>query len=421
MPDLIRRRTLTRSATGIKTLLVLAGLLALPQATLAQDASGALEEIVVTANKREQNLQDVSTAITAFSAEDIDRGGIIDITRLESFVPGLRIGASGSEVRPALRGARTNEVGVAGPGIAEQTVGIFLDGIYVPTTTAGLGAYLDVERIEVLRGPQGTLYGRNTFAGSINVITNQPEMGEFSGSVKGLVGDYDRVNVEAVLNIPLLGDRLATRLVVASDKHDGLIANNFLPGASDDLREKNLLYVRSTTRWDISEDFSATLRFDYSDKDQNSEAIWGYQQIFGYQITPDPDNAGQFLPNATVTPGHIYQPNGPVVNADGDTRPVRNDQGPYDVFRNAVSFDEQEVLSTTIVLDWATDFADVKLTANYYELDGGQFYDNDYSDGGPDFVGGFGRLDDQKSTSIDLQLTSPGGGGAVLGRWAVLV
>ena len=293
--------------------------LLLPQVALSQPADGALEEIVVTANKREQNLQDVSSAITALSSEDIARTGIIDITRLESFVPGLRIGASGGEVRPALRGARTNEVGVAGTGIAEQTVGIFLDGIYMPTTTAGLGAYLDVERIEVLRGPQGTLYGRNTFAGSINVITKQPEVDAFSGQLKGLFGDYDRTNVEAILNIPL-GDNLATRLVVSSDRHDGVIQNHYLPGTSDDLREKNLLYVRSTTNWALSEDFSATLRIDYSDKDGNSEAIWGYQQIFGFELEKDlsgaldPANptdaevaAAPFLPDARVTSGHIYQ------------------------------------------------------------------------------------------------------------------
>ena len=155
-------------------------------------AMAQVDEVIVTAEKRAENIQDVSAAVTALDSDAIAAAGIQDITRLENVVPGLRIGSSGGEVRPAMRGARTNEVGVAGTGIAEQVVGIFLDGVYVPTTTAGMGTYLDVDRIEVLRGPQGTLYGRNTFAGSINVITKEPVIGEYSGDMKVTLGDYAR-------------------------------------------------------------------------------------------------------------------------------------------------------------------------------------------------------------------------------------
>ncbi|MEM7419581.1 MAG: TonB-dependent receptor plug domain-containing protein [Pseudomonadota bacterium] len=163
------------------------------QETPDSEAKAAgVERIEVTANRQSQDLQEVSSSVSALGADDILRNGIENISGLENVVPGLRIGSSGGEVRPAMRGARTNEVGVAGTGIAEQVVGIFQDGIYVPTTTGGLGAYVDIERIEVLRGPQGTLYGRNTFAGSINVISKQPELGYTSGSVKLTHGSYDR-------------------------------------------------------------------------------------------------------------------------------------------------------------------------------------------------------------------------------------
>ena len=109
-----------------------------------------IERIMVTANRHSQDLQEVSSSITALGADDIERAGILDITGLQQVVPGLKVGSSGGEARPAMRGARTNEVGVAGTGIAEQIVGIFQDGIYVPTTTAGMGAFVDIERIEVL-------------------------------------------------------------------------------------------------------------------------------------------------------------------------------------------------------------------------------------------------------------------------------
>ena len=364
----------------------------------SEQATG-LERIQVTANRRSQSLQEVSASISALDDSDIQRAGIVDITRLEQLVPGLRIGKSGGEVRPAMRGARTNEVGVAGTGIAEQIVGIFQDGIYVPSTTAGLGAYVDVARIEVLRGPQGTLYGRNTFAGSINVISNEPEFDEVTGSIKALHGSYNRAAYESILNLPI-SDDIATRMVIASDNHDGYIQNHHTPGPADDLREKSAFYARSTTKWQVNEDTSATLRLDYSNKDANSEAIWGYQQIFGYQISETSPGSGVFNPNPTVTPGHIYQP-GNVKN---------NDRGPYDVYRNAISRDKQETFSATLSLEWVMSFADAKWTTNYSKLSGEQFYDNDYSDGGIDFVGGFGRQDDQRAWSSELQLISNGEG-----------
>jgi iron complex outermembrane receptor protein len=357
--------------------------------------SNKVERITVTANRHSQDLQEVSSSITVLGADDVERAGIIDITGLQQVVPGLKVGSSGGEVRPAMRGARTNEVGVAGTGIAEQIVGIFQDGIYVPTTTAGMGAFVDMERIEVLRGPQGTLYGRNTFAGSINVITNRPIMDSIEGNVKVTTGAYNRSAYEGVLNLPL-ADGLATRLVFASDRHDGYISNHVIPGPSDDLREKNQFYIRSVTRYEPSDDFNATMRFDYSKKDANSEAIWGYQQIAGYSLTETVPGSGVFNPNATVTKGHIYQP--------GDTQ--RDDIGPYDVYRNAMSWDKQEAFSATSVLEWYTDGVDIKWTSNYSQLSGKQFYDNDYSDGGLDFVGGFGRQDDQKTLSSELQFSS---------------
>ncbi|NQZ09139.1 MAG: TonB-dependent receptor [Algicola sp.] len=377
--------------------LLICALLFNPPVALCQDISDAnlLETITVTANRIEQNLQEVSSAISVFDQDSIEKSGIIDITGLEWGVPGLIIGQSGGEVRPAMRGARTNEVGVSGSGIAEQVVGIFLDGIYVPTTTAGLGVYVDIERIEVLRGPQGTLYGRNTFAGSINVITKQPEFDSITGSIKVLAGSYDQNSYEGIVNIPI-GDRVATRLVITTDKHEGYIRNHYLAGTADDLRQKNSSYLRWMTKWQPRDELTAALRVDYAKKEANSDAIWGYQQIAGYQLTETAQGTGIFNPMAAVIAGHIYQP------AD-----VENDDiSPYDVFRNALSINQQENLSATLIIQWLTDFVDYKWTTNYFKLSGKQFYDNDYSDGGIDDVGGFGRQDDQSTWSTEIQTAS---------------
>ena len=285
----------------------------------ATSALAQIDEIIVTAEKRAENIQDVSAAVTALDSDAIAAAGIQDITRLENVVPGLRIGSSGGEVRPAMRGARTNEVGVAGTGIAEQVVGIFLDGVYVPTTTAGMGTYLDVERIEVLRGPQGTLYGRNTFAGTINVITNKPVIGEQTNSMKITLGDYARSDAQAVINIPL-SDSSALRVAASSEKRDGYVENINVSGTSDDLKEKDQMFVRATYLKEAG-DNEFLIRYEYSNKDSNSDAIWGYQQLAGYQA-------------GTAIQGHIYGAYTPTAPYTGES--------PYRVDRNGVSFDEQE-------------------------------------------------------------------------------
>jgi len=352
-----------------------------------------IETIIVTANKREQSIQKISASIIAISADEIQRNNIIDITGLEQVVVGLKIGRSGSEVRPAMRGARTNEVGVAGTGIAEQVVGIFQDGIYIPTTTAGLAAFVDIDRIEVLRGPQGTLYGRNTFAGSINVITNQPLMDEVEVKVSALKGAYNRNRLLGIFNLPLYDD-ISTRLVMLKDEHDGYINNHYLQGKSDDLREKHQIYLRSVTQFEPSDNLKTSIRVDYSNKDANSEAIWGYQQIAGYALNQMEN--GLLNPIATVNKGHIYQPD----NA------TKNDLGPYNVDRNAISFDKQDTFSITAMFQWTNSLANIKWHLNYNDLNANQFYDNDYSNGGVDKLGGFGRKDKQKIHSSELLISS---------------
>lgn len=350
-------------------------------------AMAQVDEIIVTAEKRAENIQDVSAAVTALSSDAIAAAGIQDITRLENVVPGLRIGSSGGEVRPALRGARTNEVGVAGTGIAEQVVGIFLDGIYVPTTTAGMGTYLDVDRIEVLRGPQGTLYGRNTFAGTINVVTNEPVIGEQSGSIKFTLGDYARADSQAILNIPL-GDDSALRIAASSEKRDGYIENTHVSGTSDDLKAKSQSFLRATYKREAGEN-EYLLRLEHSKKDANSDAIWGYQQLAGYQ-------------NGNPIQGHIYGAYTPAAPYRGET--------PYRVDRNAISFDRQETNALTLQAKLSGDAMDTKLTLNYSKLSGSQFYDNDYTPSGADIYGGFGRQDDHETTSAEVQFTSNGDG-----------
>ena len=349
-----------------------------PAAVVAQDEARQLEEVVVTASKRSASIQDVAISVTAFSAEDLKRGGIEDISRIEHMTPGLKMGQSGNEVRLAMRGTRTNNVGTE----AEQVIGIFEDGVYVPTTTQALGSYVDLARVEVLRGPQGTLYGRNTFGGTVNIHTQAPTLGETTGFVTGLYGDYDRTKLEGAINIPM-GDTFALRVAGMMDEHDGYIENKY-PG-SNDLRDKDTQYIRGTLLWAPSDSFDATLRVAYMDQESSGDAIWGYQQIGGYR-------------NGQYQKGHGYAP---------DNASDNFDDGPWEVRRDQSSNADVESTAYTLQVNWDVGFATVKFIGNTNEFDGEQNFDGDYSDGGdPDNSGFTGWRSSQDTWSTELQLVS---------------
>lgn len=352
--------------------------------------SSLMEEVLVTAEKRSESVQDVSASITALSSDMMARAGIDDVTRLEHVVPGMRMGQSGNEARIAIRGTRSNNVGTEG----EQTVGIFQDGVYVATSTQALGSYVDLERIEVLRGPQGTLYGRNTFGGAINVISKAPDFEATSGSVMTLFGDKNRRKMQGILNLPL-SETLAIRLVGMTDEHDGYVTNSFAPGVEDDLDNQDTTYIRMTAAWQPIDDFEVTLRYSESSKDTNSTAIWGYQQVGGYV-------------DGSYETGHVYQFSG-----------ATQDAGPWDVSRNESSAAMLDDESITLVLNYDMHFATAKLTVNQTDFDGVQFYDSDYSDAGSlsEQPGKFvGWNSSQEDSSMELQLTSNGAGAF---QWAL--
>ncbi len=341
-----------------------------------------LEEVIVTASKREATVQELSMSVTAVGMEALERAQITDISRLETMVPGLQVASSGNEVRLALRGTRQNNVGTEG----EQAVGIFEDGVYVPTSTQAMGSYLDINRIEVLRGPQGTLYGRNTFGGTINIITNDPQTDEFSGYVTALYGDYNRVKVEGVVNIPVT-DKFALRLAALSDNHDGYIINTWIPGTSDDLNDRDDTVVRLSAKWFATDNFTAKLKATFNDRKSNGNAIWGYQQIGGYID-------GEFFPG-----NHIpIEPE----------KTENSDQGPWRIARNQESMADIENNVYTLNLDWDfPDFATLRFIGNITEMDGIQNYDPDYSDGGDSLNSGFtGWISSQETWSTELQLVS---------------
>jgi iron complex outermembrane recepter protein len=191
-------------------------------ATAAQaqdDQTAQVEEIVVTARRTEENLQRTPVAVTATTGAALERAQINRVDQLQNIAPGLVIQpavAQPGSAAFALRGQSSPD-GLIG---VDQAVGVYVDGVYVARSSGALFNFVDVERVEVLRGPQGTLFGRNTTGGAINLITRKPT-GVFEGMVRGRIGNYDAWETTAVLNVPIMGDQLAFRGVFQHSEHDG--------------------------------------------------------------------------------------------------------------------------------------------------------------------------------------------------------
>jgi len=386
--------------------------------TTAQDAAKSGDdgrfggEIIVTATKRAENVQSIPAAVTALGEESLKSAGIVDPTRIGMAVPGVRIGFSGTEARVAIRGARTNNVGPQ----AQQVVGVFNDGAYVATVGQVMAAYLDVNRIEVLRGPQGTLYGRNTFAGAINIISNEPKFDRISGNAQVTYGDYNRIRGEAALNLPI-SDTFAIRISALGEKHDGYIINTFLDGPSDDLRNENVQIGRITAKWKPSSSFDATIRYTKYNRDINNDGPYGYTQIGCYQNLGDPSTATGLSATSVYRSGHCFRPGPDSAASTGPTGASKvTDVSPYNISRDGPSRGLAKGDDVNLQFNYDFGPATVSFIGAYNKYRSLSYYDPDYSDGyhygqyGQDSLNNFfaGYDNDQKSYSTELRVASNG-------------
>src|SRR5262245_44230810 len=203
------------SKHGMYKALLLAACAAVPTLAIAQDeppaapapaaeAEGSSMDIVVTAQRRSERLQEIPASISAFDSNALKASGVVDISNIAPRTPGFYAGGFGS-ARPQLyiRGIGTRQFD---PG-SESSVGVFVDESYLGLTGGVLGSLKDIERVEVLKGPQGTLYGRNTIAGAINVITKGPT-DELSAEAEAGFGNYNSYDLFAAVSGPIAGNVL---------------------------------------------------------------------------------------------------------------------------------------------------------------------------------------------------------------------
>jgi iron complex outermembrane recepter protein len=304
-------------------------------AGVAHAQTAPLEEVVVTAQKRAGNLQDTPIAISAVTGDAIEKLNIDDIGAIAAANPSLVYSEAGGEAQLYIRGIGSNIFNIG----ADQSVATHIDGVYTGRANMGLTQFLDIDRVEILRGPQGTLYGRNATGGAINIISRAPT-DEFEGYVSGLVGSFDRIDVRGAVSGPIT-ENLSGRLAVRRLKDDGY-TEDLDPQGGDKVDDNDLAALRGSLRWK-SDALTATLIAEHSEF-QN-----GNTSIFPIDNTGLAESLGA-KPNRDI----------------------------HKTYNNTPSFHEWETGGVTGILDWTlTDTTNLNLTVGYRDWDSDFLFNTD--------------------------------------------
>jgi outer membrane receptor protein involved in Fe transport len=264
------------------------------QATTAQDDQ-PVEEIIVTATRRETALQNVAVAVTAIGAQAIESAGVKDIRDLTQLAPSLQVPVSenSGSVTARIRGVGTQG---SNPGL-ESSVGVVIDGVFRARNSVAFGDLGEIRAIEVLRGPQGTLFGRNTSAGLINVTSKKPSF-EFGTSGDATFGNYGLGGLGLGITGPLIEDKLAGRLYVTARARDGYMnVNN--GNARTDSNDSNYYAIRGQLLYTPSETFDARLIVDQASRAEAccAAAVW----LKDVRVPSSTDILNKISPNALQT------------------------------------------------------------------------------------------------------------------------
>ena len=250
--------------------------------TSNQINSLVIDEIIVTAEKRSESLQDVSKAVTALGADELETKNIVDFVGLSAIAPGVTVAKNeGYKTIISIRGVgdETNQNAIAAPSVA-----LHMDGIFIASKFSLRTDFIDLERIEVLRGPQGTLFGQNSTGGTVNVISKLPSFDGFQGKADITLGNYGLTKVRGSFNTPI-SDKIATRNSFVITDRDGF-TDNIING--QDLDDANNVSFRSDWLFDITDNSTLRLFFQYFDADSNGAAMKGLDDK-----TPNPRKLAQ--------------------------------------------------------------------------------------------------------------------------------
>ncbi len=348
----------------------------LPGISLAQDDEGskrgvAIDNIIVTAEKRESSLQDTPLAISAFSGASLENRGIDDLSNMQSLVPGFHVGQEQDGFKVSLRG-----IGLQGTSsITDPGVAFYIDNFYVPRPAGGSAIFFDVNRIEVLRGPQGTLYGRNATGGVVNVIANEPVF-EYEGQLGASYGSRNMWEVRGIGNIPI-SDKVATRFSIVRTEEEGYVENVFNSSSDDDpFGTDGDLTARGQLLFEGGPDWSLLASATYSNLKGTGVAYHFLERVLG---GPPPVQA---LITGFVPP----DPTDPLI--------VNND---------APAFNDTETISTFVRFEKSFDGVDLWMQGGRLWQDTNLQQD---FDGSPIDVSIFNKEQENDAHSMEFRLSS---------------
>ena len=239
----------------------------------SQDDQQVFEEVIVTAEKRDESLQTISQAVTAITESEIEDKNITSFVDLTSIVPGVTVAKNeGYKTVISIRGVgnETNQNAIAAPSVAYH-----MDGVFIASPFSLQTDFVDVERIEVLRGPQGTLFGQNSTGGAINVISKRPSTESFSSKASITVGDYSMRKITSSTNFPI-SDITATKFSFTSISRDGF-SENVVNG--QELDDASSISIRSDWIFELNDTASLRLFGQYFDSDRNGAAMKGIDDV----------------------------------------------------------------------------------------------------------------------------------------------
>jgi iron complex outermembrane recepter protein len=282
-----------QSRTGLLGKSLVALSVAVSVSAMAEQSTGVLEEVVITAEHREESLQKAQISVSAFDRQEIEDRGISNGLDLSQIAPNVN-------AQPYVGGKTGVSFNIRGIGNAETlisfdpAVSVYLDGVLIAKNTGALLDVLELERIEILRGPQGTLYGRNTMGGAVNYITQKP-VDRFAGSLKGTFGNYGQYDFRGMLNVPLMhagsaGGELNLRAAAAFLNRDGLQRNDFAGALQSELGTRHRDVETVQLQWKPSDRVSFLYTYDRTRIDEIPDAPWvtttNPATFFGPRLAP---------------------------------------------------------------------------------------------------------------------------------------